>query len=214
MTGDPHSEPLTPEQEQAKERDAYKGLASQDHFNIERLEAALSVSEASAEELRREVERLNTVTAWYEEKHRQRRAQVYAAEASAQRLTEALGKIASRWGVRTIRPGGRVKWMGRQYVLEDGQMPVEEYIRRFGHRSIRERQPMHDDRPKYDGRMDGMKALLYTYGNHHEGSKTHVYLHSIEGAEWPGPNCVAGYFVWDSFVVAAQKVAQKKGGTE
>ena len=89
-------------------------------------------------------------------------------------------------------------------------MPIEEYQRIFD-RTERTRQPMHADAPKYDGRMDGMKAHFYTYGDHHEGSKTHIYFHSVDGVDWwPGPNCIAGYFVWDSYVLAPEPPSEEK----
>lgn len=83
-------------------------------------------------------------------------------------------------------------------------MSVDEFERTFGG-TDRTRQPYRKDDPKYDGRMDGMKACFHTYGDHHERSKTHIYLHSVEGAEWPGPNCIASYFVWESYAVEVSR---------
>lgn len=110
-------------------------------------------------------------------------------------MSDRVRKDGARWGERRIRPGGRVRWLGRDFVLEDGPIPRDEYER--ADRDAQRQGP----RPRYDGTMDGMLGLFYTYGSHHEASKDHVYLHSIVGAPWPGPECVAGYFVWDTFAL-------------
>ena len=86
----------------------------------------------------------------------------------------------ARWGMRKIRPGGRVRWCGRWYALDTSR----------------------EGTPKYDGRMDGMRGLFYTYGDLHEASKDHVYLHSVPSEPWPGPACVDGFFVWETFALA------------
>lgn len=104
--------------------------------------------------------------------------------------------------MRVIHAGGRVKWLGRWYQVEDGTLSVSEYEARFGLRAGN-RQPMHSDCPRYDGRMDGKLGLFYTYGRHHAASLDHVYFHSMADREWPGPNCIGGYFVWESFRLEA-----------
>jgi hypothetical protein len=101
----------------------------------------------------------------------------------------------ARWGVRTIRPDGRVRWLGRWFKVEDGTLSVEEYS------TLPRQGRTYANRPRYDGRMDGARGLFYTYGDHHAGSRDHVYLHSIVGAEWPGPSCVDGFFVWETFAL-------------
>lgn len=107
----------------------------------------------------------------------------------------------ARWGVRTIRPGARVRWCGRWFRLDD--RPANVSVSEYEKLSPKERgRPEADPdckRPAYDGRLDGLKGLFFTYGQHHERSKNHVWLHSIVGVEWPGPACVGGYFVWDTF---------------
>lgn len=96
-------------------------------------------------------------------------------------------------GLRRIRPGGRVRWLGRWFALESGSVPVAQYAA-----LPLEEKAKHENSPAYDGRMDGRVGLFYTYGNHHEGSKTHIYLHNVEN-EWPGPSCVGGVFHWETF---------------
>lgn len=94
-----------------------------------------------------------------------------------------------------MRPGGRVRWRGRWYRLVDGPMPARDY-EQYG--SVSDR-AMLRVKPAYDGRMDGMRGMFYTYGTHHEASKNHVYLHSIPSEPWPGTTCVGGVFVWNTF---------------
>lgn len=99
----------------------------------------------------------------------------------------------ARFGERLIRPGGRVLWLGRYFVPEDGELPVSDF----------EALPAEDrvkweNQAKYDGRLDGLKALFYTYGDHHEASKNHIYLYSV-GDEWPGPSCIRGVFCWETW---------------
>ena len=106
----------------------------------------------------------------------------------------------SWWAERVIRPGGRVLFRRRWFRLEDGPLSVAEYA------ALPHEKKQRGNRPMYDGRMDGLRGLFYTYGNHHEGSRDHVYLHSIVGAEWPGPACVEGYFVWETFGLEPSEV--------
>lgn len=114
-------------------------------------------------------------------------------------------KNGSHWGERLIRPGGRVKWHGRWYVLDDSPANVspEEYEAMPQRHSARSM----DLCPRYDGRMDGRRGLFYDYGpdpygNGSEGPLTQaVWLHNVDD-EWPGPACVGGMFVWERFSLA------------
>lgn len=91
--------------------------------------------------------------------------------------------------------GGRVRWVGRWYRLKIGGLSLEDY----------EHLPQYErtwsQPPKYDGRMDGSIGLFYDYGPSHPMNA--VFLHSIVGAEWPGPACVSGVFCWETFEVEA-----------
>lgn len=98
----------------------------------------------------------------------------------------------ARWGERLVRPGGRVRWLGRWFVPEDGALSEAEFLRLPMDQRVRA------GGLKYDGRIDGKRALFYTYGNLHEASKTHIYLHSV-GDEWPGLSCIGGVFCWETF---------------
>lgn len=106
-------------------------------------------------------------------------------------------------GIRTIRPGGEVVWMGRRYRLDDS--PADVSVAEYSAIPFERRGRLEEDGtkhcPRYDGSMDGALGLFYTYGDHHEGSKTHIYLHSIPSDPWPGRQCVAGVFVWDTFAM-------------
>jgi len=77
----------------------------------------------------------------------------------------------SQWGVRTIR-NGTVRFAGKVYRVA----------------------PITPTELPYDGRLDGKRALFYTYGNYASLTDS-IFLHSF-GDEWPGPNCINGYFVW------------------
>lgn len=111
----------------------------------------------------------------------------------------------ARWGIRVIRPGGVVVWLGRKYKLDDSpaDLSVEEFSRLPMDERCSNFRPEEKHCPRYDGSMDGSKGLFYTYGDHHEASKTHVYLHSIPVDPWPGRQCVAGVFVWTDFEVVS-----------
>lgn len=87
--------------------------------------------------------------------------------------------------------------MGRWYRLVDGPVPRAGY-EALG-LAIASRGPL----PKYDGSMDGRVGLFYTYGDHHERSRNHVWLHSVDD-EYPGPACVGGVFVWETFALEAK----------
>lgn len=105
----------------------------------------------------------------------------------------------SRLGERTIQPGGRVRWRGRWFRLHDGPTALEEYKHiAFKDRSVA-------PRPRYDGRMDGLRGLFYAYSDDYAWAKDSIHLHHIIGEEWPGPHCVAGVFVWDTFVAVLTK---------
>lgn len=60
----------------------------------------------------------------------------------------------------------------------------------------------------YDGRLDGRRALFYEYSNseHWPNLRDRVFLHSFpdpsneeHGMDWPGPNCIDGYFHWETW---------------
>lgn len=84
----------------------------------------------------------------------------------------------SRWAERVIRDG-TVRFSGRRYRVAVRQQPdLNGFVE-----------------PAYDGRLDGRRALFYSYGPTFPSLADRVFLHSF-GDEWPGPNCVDGYFVW------------------
>jgi hypothetical protein len=103
----------------------------------------------------------------------------------------------ARRGLRVIRKGGRVRWCGRWYRLEDGPLTIAEYA------ALPSQERTGDKRPRYDGRMDGKIGHFYTYGRHFAEDK--VFLHSIGGEPWPGSTCVEGSFCWDTFVPEASR---------
>ncbi len=106
----------------------------------------------------------------------------------------------SRFGARTIRDG-RIKWLGADYRVA----PVQRSHPEYG--------PDWQSDPEYDGRLDGLRALFYTYPpGTHDGT---VFLHSFGPTygddEWPSPNCIDGYFVWEHweyFTSTAQEAAR------
>lgn len=115
-------------------------------------------------------------------------------------MSDRLSKDGSRWGARTIREGGRVFWEGRWFRLVDGDLSLDAYRQL----SLTDR-AQNANKPKYDGRMDGVRGLFYNYGRHHELSRNHVWLHSIVPDQpWPGPSCVDGVFHWETFALEAR----------
>lgn len=105
----------------------------------------------------------------------------------------------SRWGWRRIRFGGRVRWLGRWYVVASGLLNIDEYKAL----ALSER-AHHENCPKYDGRMDEHRALFYAYGRQWPELANNIYLHSFEGHPWPGLDCVEGVFHWSTFARVAQ----------
>lgn len=85
----------------------------------------------------------------------------------------------TRWALRTIRRG-TVRFYGKTYQVA----PTE-------------RAAPYESDPPYDGRLDGMRAHFYNYDPHCTSLADSVFLHSVEGAKWPGPNCIDGYFRWE-----------------
>ena len=81
----------------------------------------------------------------------------------------------SRWGERVIKRGS-VIWLGRTMSLDTSR----------------------EGCPQYDGRLDGLRGPFYAYGRMQTDPDA-VYLHSIIGAEWPGPQCVDGVFCWNGW---------------
>ena len=104
------------------------------------------------------------------------------------RKGDSVRKDGGRWGVRTIHDG-KIKWLGRTFEV----VPVQ----RERVDGITGRQ--YESDPPYDGRLDGLRALFYTYGGGWHADK--VFLHSFGSGEddWPGPNCIDGYFVWEQW---------------
>lgn len=97
------------------------------------------------------------------------------------RRGDSVRKDGGRWGVRTIK-NGTIRWCHDTYKVA----PIQ--------RDFPDRGPEWQSEPEYDGRLDGLRALFYTYRTGiHEGK---VFLHSF-GGDWPGPNCIDGYFHWE-----------------
>jgi hypothetical protein len=104
-----------------------------------------------------------------------------------------------RWGWRIIRPGGRIRWCGSDYrvTARDGAVAIgsTEYET---HKTDQRGWPhgLTGVDVLYDGRLDGMCGLFYTYGDYAALADS-VFLHSIrgyEGAMLGGPECVDGVF--------------------
>lgn len=108
----------------------------------------------------------------------------------------------SRFGERLIRKDARVLWRRAWYRLVDGPTPLDEYAK------VTLVPRSHSPLPRYDGRLDGLRGLFYTYGDISTKGNTalegRIWLHSIVGAEWPGPACVNGVFCWETFAKEAK----------
>lgn len=96
------------------------------------------------------------------------------------------------WGSRMVR-NGAVRFDHRIFR-------VAPTIRRENYGDPKaERQYWSD--PPYDGRLDGKRFWFYRY----EGSfPDSIFLHSTDNDEWPGPNCIDGFFVWEQWTCVSQ----------
>lgn len=96
--------------------------------------------------------------------------------------------VRTRWEERLIRKGGRVKFAGHWYRVAPTQ---------------RHALASYASDPPYDGRLDGKRAVFYSYGPSAPALLDSIFLHSFpnpeaeDGIEWPGPNCVDGVFRWE-----------------
>lgn len=104
----------------------------------------------------------------------------------------------TRFAERLIR-GDRVKFFGRWYRL-----------------ALRLPHPQGPDCPNpqayagdppYDDRLSGRRAFFYDYGPSFPSLADSIFLHSFPdasaeyGVEWPGPNCIDGYFRWEKWTL-------------
>lgn len=96
------------------------------------------------------------------------------------------------WAARSIR-AGTVRFYGKVYRVSPTQRtpPVGMVGREW------------QSDPPYDGRLDGKRALFYSYHPEHASLADSIFLHSFpnpdaeDGMDWPGPNCIDGYFIWE-----------------